>query len=249
MKGDALRRFREEQGWTQDELAKLLKASIGKGSSTTVGKWESGQRPVPEDVAALVARLELESAFPGENGGQPSGTAEEQYGLGDAEPLGFGSPPVEGAQGDSAPPPPGAAHEVAAGQLPLPGGTTYARVCEELWELIATGTGMVGAVTGSEGLRRDGEIILADKVALGRAWGKLAETNDTFRRMLLGATSSGAWLEVALVSGITFGKCYRSHQEIGAARAAEHERQAAEWEVEHGGGQDGSQPFAAPATA
>jgi transcriptional regulator with XRE-family HTH domain len=230
VKGDALRRFREEQGWTQDELAKLLKASIGKGSSTTVGKWESGQRPVPDDVAALVASLELEAAFPAN--GQPDSDP-----LGAAEPLESGRPPVEGDRGDTAPPPPGDAvgAEQAAGQLLLPGSTSYSRVCEELWELIATGTGMIGAVTGSQGLRRDSEIILADKQALGRAWGKLAETNDTFRRILLGATSGGAWMEVALVSGVTFGKCYRSHQEIAAEQAAEYERQASEWEVEHGG--------------
>jgi transcriptional regulator with XRE-family HTH domain len=222
VKGAELRRFREEQGWSQDELAKLLKASVGKGSSTTVGKWENGTRPVPEDVAALVAKLQLESAFPGE---PPL----------DEAPLGLDSEaaPVEGA-GDTAPPEPGEQRESApAGQLPLPGGGSYARVCEELWELVATGVGMVGAVTGSPGLRRDGEIILADKQALGRAYGKLAETNDTFRRMLLGATSGGAWLEVAMVSGITFGKCYRSHQEIGAQQAAEQERKAAEWEAEH----------------
>ncbi len=242
MNGDALRRFREEQNWTQDQLGQLLKATLGKGSGTTVGKWEKGQRPVPEDVAALVAKLELEAAFPADG---PSSRAEDQYGLDDPQ-LGSDLPPVEGDRGDSAPPEPGE-HTVTAGQLPLPGGTTYARVCEELWELIATGTGMIGAVTGSASLRRDGEIILADKQALGRAWGKLAETNDTFRRMLLASTSSGAWLEVALVSGITFGKCYRSHQEISQQRAVEHERQTAEWEEEHGGGPHGPQPVATAA--
>lgn len=234
MKGDALRRFREQQGWSQDELAKLLKATIGKGSSTTVGKWENGQRPVPEDVAALVAKLELESAFP--NGdGPPDGEGFDPLGGGEA--VGSDLPPVEGDRGDSAPPQPGVGSDrPVAGQLPLPGGGSYARVCAELWELIATGTGMIGAVIGSEGLRRDGEIILADKEALGRAWGKLAETNDTFRRMLLATTTSGAWLEVALVSGVTFGRCYRSHQEIGLARAAEHARMEHEWQEEHGGG-------------
>lgn len=226
MNGSALRRFREEQGWTQDELGKLLRTAIGKGSGTTVGKWESGQRPVPDDVAALVAKLELDAAFPdAELPADP-----EPFG----SQLGSDLPPVEGDRGDSAPPEPGE-HTATAGQLPLPGGTSYARVCSELWELIATGTGMIGAVIGSEGLRRDGEIILSDKEALGRAWGKLAETNDTFRRMLLGATSGGAWLEVALVSGITVGKCYRSHQEIGLRQAVERERQLAEWEEEHGG--------------
>lgn len=240
MKGGELRRFREDQGWSQDELGKLLRASIGKGSGTTVGKWENGQRPVPDDVAALVVQLQLEGAFPDE---KP--LDEEQFG------VGFGSPPVEGAAGDTAPPEPGEPSTATppAGQLPLGASSSYAGVCTELWELVATGIGMVGAVIGSEGLRRDGEIIHADREALGRAWGKLAETNDTFRRMILASTTSGAWLEVAMVSGITAGKMYRSHQEIALARAAERARLEAEWEAEHGG-QDGEvHGFAAPAAA
>lgn len=248
MKGGELRRFREEQGWTQDELGKLLKASVGKGSGTTVGKWESGQRPVPEEVAALVVQLQLDAALPGE-----PPLDEAALGLDEEpSPVGFGAPPVEGGTGDTAPPEPAPDDRSGregppAGQLPLPGGSSYAKVCEELWELISTGIGMVGAVTGSEGLRKDGEIILADKVALGRAWGKLAETNDTFRRMLLASTTSGAWLEVAMVSGITFGKCYRSHQAISAEQAAERARLAAEWDAEHGGEVDYG--YAEPAAA
>lgn len=239
MKGQELRRFREEQGWSQDELARLLKASLGKGSSTTVGKWEQGVRPVPDDVAGLVAQLMLDAAY------QPLDGETQQ-----ADELGFAAPPVEGERGDSAPPEPQPREgAVSGGQLPLPGSTSYARVCEELWELIATGTGMVGAVLGSEGLRADSEIILADKAALGRAWGKLAETNDTFRRMLLGATSGGAWLEVAMVSGITFGKCYRSHQAISERRAAEREAALAEWQAEHGGEEGVAYGFADAAAA
>jgi transcriptional regulator with XRE-family HTH domain len=225
VKGGELRRFREEQGWSQDDLAKLLKASLGKGSGTTIGKWENEQRPVPEDVAALVAQLQLEAAMPGE-----PPLDESAFG------LDSGPSPVEGEAGDTAPPEPGeqSRDRATAGQLPLSTSTSYGRVCEELWELVATGVGMIGAVTGSDGLRRDGEIILADKQALGRAWGKLAETNDTFRRLLLSTTTSGAWLEVAMVSGITFGKCYRSHQAISLERAVEHERAVAEWQAEHG---------------
>jgi len=223
MKGGELRRFREEQGWSQDELGRLLKASRGKGSGTTVGKWEQEKRPVPDDVAALVAKLQLEAAFP-----------DEEPLREDAFQLGSEAPPVEGSEGDTAPSEPEAT-AAPGGQLPLSGAGSYGRVCTELWEMVATGIGMIGAATGSEALRRDGEIILADSPALGRAFGKLAETNDTFRRMLLGATSGGAWLEVAMVGGMTGARMYRSHQEIGARRRAEYERQAAEWEAEHAG--------------
>lgn len=228
MRGGELRRFREEQGWSQDELAKLLKASLGKGSSTTVGKWENEQRPVPDDVAALVAQLQLEAAMPGE-----PPLDEATFG------LDSGLPPVEGSKGDTAPPEPDtrgtAAGAVTVGTPPLPGGSSYTRVCTELWEMVATGIGMVGAAVGSEGLRRDGEIILADSPALGRAWGKLAETNDTFRRILLGATSGGAWLEVSMVTGMTTAKLWRSHQELAARRAVEREAELAEWQAEHAG--------------
>lgn len=242
MNGQQLRELREAQGWSQEELGKLLKAGIGKGSSTTVGKWESGRRPVPIEVETFLARLELQQAFP---------LAEETPLEGDHEgPVDSGASSSRGGLGDTVPPePPGASGregQQTAGQLPLPGGSSYGHVCEELWELIATGTGMIGAVTGSEGLRRDGEIIHADKAALGRAWGKLAETNTTFRRMLLSATGGGAWLEVALVSGITFGKCWRSHQEIGRVQAAERQ-QRLEQEAEAYG--DGAQPLASARAA
>lgn len=244
MRGAELRRFREEQGWSQDELAKLLKASLGKGSGTTIGKWENEQRPVPEDVATLVAQLQLEAAFGGEPGGEPP-LDESAFG------VESGLPPVEGSLGDSAPPEPSDPSRGAApaGQLPLSASSSYAKVCTELWELIATGTGMIGAATGSEALRRDGEILHADSPALGRAWGKLAETNDTFRRILLGATSGGAWAELALVTGMTGAKLYRSHQEIARQRRAEYERAEAEWQAEHGHEEVAEHGFAAPAAA
>lgn len=237
MKGSELRRFREEQGWTQDELGKLLKASVGKGSGTTVGKWEAGTRPVPDDVAALVAQLQLDAAMPGD---KPLDEAALGLGENGHHEVGFGAPPVEGSAGDTAPPEPeaaarsGGAGQAEAGQLPLGASTTYTKVCRELWELVATGVGMIGAVTGSEALRRDGELILADSEALGRAWGKLAETNDTFRRILLASTTSGAWLEVAMVTGITGGKLYRSHQEIAARKLEERAAAEAAWAEEHG---------------
>jgi hypothetical protein len=57
----------------------------------------------------------------------------------------------------------------------------------------------------------DGQIIAADSPALGAAWAKLAETNETFRKMLIGMTEGGAWLQVALVTGTTVSKCYQNH--------------------------------------
>jgi transcriptional regulator with XRE-family HTH domain len=241
--GDELRALRERQGWSQEALGELLKASMGKGSSTTVGKWEKGVRPVPQDVASFLGQLELEQAYP------PPDEFDRVLEGEHEPPLDSEASSSRGGNGDAVPPPPPPTREAAeavAGQPPLlPGGNAYSRVCEELWELVATGLGMVGAVTGSESLRQDGLIIAADKQALGKAYGKLAETNDTFRRMLVGMTSGGAWTEVALVSGITFGKCYRSHQAIRERKAIEEQAQALAREEAYGGATDGFQAVAA----
>lgn len=197
--------LRKRRGWSQEQLSELLKTSMGRGSVTMIRRWEKSERTIPQDIGVFLGELALEERFP-----------TDRF-LGDTtyEEPPEGSPDPTLASGDSAPPPPPtSAGGQAAGQLPLhAGGGVYARVCEELWELIATSVGMVGAVTGSKNLQADGRIILADKEALGKAWGKLAETNDTFRRMLTSLNSSGAWLEVALVTGITAGKVMRNHQQ------------------------------------
>jgi hypothetical protein len=70
---------------------------------------------------------------------------------------------------------------------------------------------MVGAATGSAPLMNDGAIIAADKAELGKAWGRLAETNETFRNMLVGMTTGGAWVQVALVTGTTAAKCWQAN--------------------------------------
>jgi transcriptional regulator with XRE-family HTH domain len=204
----ALKDFRTKQGWSQKKLAELLNASLDRRyTSSTISAWEREREPLPDTVGNLIGQLELEQMFPSD---LPTleGEIEPEF-----------APPAGGAEGeDTAPPQPpssasGKAEGVAA-QLPLPGTNIYTRTCEELWEMVATGVGLIGAATGNEALKQDGQIILADKKALGRAYGKLAESNDTFRRMILGATTGGAWLEVSLVTGLTAGKLMRNHQSI-----------------------------------
>ena len=200
MNGEQLKQLRTEQGWSQQKLADLLNPALDrKYGSAIISRWETGKAPIPAAVGSFLDGLELTRIVPDEHL-----TYED-----DGFPLG-------GEQGDTPPPPPstaGTGDGVQAASLLLTGGPSpYARVCEELFELVATGVGMVGAVTGSEKLRLDGEIILADKKALGKAYGKLAETNATFRNMLTGMHGGGAYLEVALVSGITAGKLMRNHQ-------------------------------------
>lgn len=226
MTGEQLKDFRKRQGWTQAQLANLLNKGLDRQyDGTAVGRWENEKRPIPDYVESFLDSLELETAAAA-TFGPPT---EAQAAALDSEGFQSREP------GDSAPPPPpGDAEGKPVGQLPLPGGGVHARVCEELWEMVATGVGLVGAVTGSDAMRRDGEIILADKEALGRAWGKLAETNDTFRRMLLSMTSGGAWLEVAMVTGITAGKLVRNHQQPSDGSSAQPS------EPEEGGGDGGA---------
>ena len=199
MIGAELRAFRDKQGWSQQQLVDFLNASLDRNySPSKLSAWERDKIGVPGTVEVFLTTVQLEQAFP----------LTEERPL-DPDPATDYTDP--GA--DSAPPaPPG--QDRPQPQAALSSGNAYARVCEELWEMVATGVGLIGAATGSEALRKDGEIILADKQALGRAYGKLAETNDTFRRMLMGATSGGAWLEVCLVTGLTAGKVMRSHQAL-----------------------------------
>ena len=213
MKQEELQAFREKQGWSREQLRQLLNEALpdDKGYSSksdVIGRWERGERKMPGHVGVLLDALELEAAFP------PDELGRTLEGAIEPEPVGEDSPPPP--PGEDRPAPSGVAQLVGTG-----GNPALARVCEELWEMVATGFGVVGAVTGSEALRRDGEIILAEKEALGKAYGKLAETNATFRKMLTSMTTSGAWLEVAMVTGITGGKMMRSHQAIRERKLAE----------------------------
>ena len=199
MTGPELRAFRDKQGWSQGQLADFLNSGLDRRyAPNKLSEWERGKRPIPGIVENFLTTVQLEQAFPLTEERPLEPDAETDY-----------TPPTDE---DSAPPPPPGAEPKP--QAALSSGNAYARVCEELWEMVATGVGLLGAATGSEALRKDGEIILADKRALGRAYGKLAEQNDTFRRMLMGATTGGAWLEVCLVSGLTAGKIARSHQAL-----------------------------------
>jgi transcriptional regulator with XRE-family HTH domain len=192
--GEDLRKLRERRGLERQELAEAINASLGTDySADTVGRWERGREPAKK-VTAFLEELAV-SEFAGELGLEPDDRPLEDL------------PPDAG--GDT---PPGPGPSAAIAQPPITSGRgAYVRACEELWEMIATGVGMMGAATGNMALVNDGAIIAQDKAALGAAWGKLAETNETFRRMLVGMTEGGAWLQVALVTGTTFSKCWQGH--------------------------------------
>lgn len=201
--GAEIRRLREERGWSQSELARVLNTALGKNyKGGTIGQWER-ERP-----GHLIGPAP--SAFLYELAAEPPPPLED-------EPP---APPEPGRVADDVPP----RWDAAPPQPALPPGPAptgmHAKACAELWEIIATGVGMVGAATGSEALVADGRIIARDKDKLGEAWGKLAETNDTFRKMLASMTEGGAWLQVAVVTGSTVSKCYQSHNEIARKQRA-----------------------------
>lgn len=188
--GSDIKRLREQTGMSQAELAQVLNTALGgerNYSSGSVSPWENDKRTIPASVSSLIEQLLLDAALPPSDQEPPDGPGEN----GDSAP-----------RGDTPPSP----------QAPiLSGGGANVRACTELWEMIATGVGMAGAATGNIALMNDGATIAADKDALGAAWGRLAETNETFRKMLLSMTEGSAWLQVALVTGTTLSKCYQQN--------------------------------------
>lgn len=201
--GGQIRELRQRRGLTQERFAEILNAALGRRyGSSTIGRWENGKANVPEAVQSFVDQLSLEEVLPPYEG-SAEGEGPEPVTVGDSAPGGGGG------------------RETPAAQTPITGQSgLYTRACVELWELVATGVGMTGAALGSEALMVDGAIIDADKQALGQAWGKLAEQNDTFRRMLVGLTEGGAWLQVAIVTGSTVSKCYANHAQLALAAIA-----------------------------
>jgi transcriptional regulator with XRE-family HTH domain len=195
--GAEIKALREERGWSQSELADILNAALGtKFRRGAVGSWEN-ERPGKNAKLTPGASVFLQELASGEI---PAREDESEL-----------PPPVLGPAAEDLPP---RWDERAPQPALVSGGGAYAKACEELWEIIASGVGMVGAATGSDALVEDGRIINRDKAELGKAWGKLAETNDTFRKMLMSMTEGGAWMQVALVTGTTASRCYQSHNEI-----------------------------------
>lgn len=202
MNGDELRKLRERRQWSQADLAAAINAALGRNyGSGSISPWERGKRTIPDDVSAFLDELAVSTALPAD--ADPSLDADPLAGV-DGSP---GAVSADTAPGGDRP------DTAIPAQPALGSGGTWARACTELWELVASGVGMIGAATGSPALMRDGQIIAADAEALGAAWGKLAETNATFRKMLVGMTEGGTWLQVALVTGTTVSKCYQSHAE------------------------------------
>lgn len=194
MTGAELKALREQRGWAQQDLADVLNGALGRSyGSSTISQWETGKRNTPAAVVAFLEELVVAEFVDGlgpEQTPPPPSSVDDPPGA----PLGVGeTPPGQPALG-------------------LPGGF-YSRICAELFEMLGTLIAVTGTAVRNDRLVIDGQIIAADKEALGRAYGKLAETNETFRRMLVGATTSGAWLEVSMVTVGTATKIWHNHME------------------------------------
>lgn len=207
MTPEQLKQIRRQLKLTQEELGRLIGEALYEGRplvGTTIGRYEMGKREIPLEVETFL--LELVRSR-GEDPPAPQ-PAEGQAAEG------------AGAAADTPPPPQEPPQPATSAPVGLTGGGAYAKVCTELWETIGVGVGLVGATTGSAALVGDAQIIDRNKRDLGAAWGKLAETNETFRRMLVGLTTSSAWLEVAMVTGKTVGEMYWHHQAVKAQQVA-----------------------------
>ena len=187
MTGEQFKRIQERYGWSGRQLSELLTASLGRNvSQTTVSSWRNDKQTIPADVQGFLLGLE-------ENPDPPV----------DLSDFGIIEHPEDSAPGGGSLP--------DKKPLVLASTGAYSRVCEEFFELISTAVGMIGAAIGNQTVQRDGLIIHEDKRELGRAWGKLAETNETFRRMLEATDKQGAYLAVALATGTTVGRIWRNH--------------------------------------
>lgn len=207
--GKDIEKLRTRLGISQAELAGMLNNALDRNyKSGSVSTWETGRRNIPDPVATFLEQAILQANLSDDT--TPPAPPPPPP---DADVV---VPPI-GPDGRQADTPPGPGPSPAG--LPVPAGGVYAKACEELWEMIASGIGMVGVATRNDALVDDGKTIAYDKEKLGAAWGKLAETNETFKKMLLSMTEGGAWLQVAVVTGTTFSRCYQNHA-AHAERAA-----------------------------
>ena len=188
MTGDEIRALRKRYGWTQKQLGELVANALDRAPASTVdhlGHWERGRRTIPREVQAFLQTLADDPAA-----APPPSRPAAAAGPDDTEPRDF----------ELGPPAP-----------VLAIGSSYASLCTQFFELVATAVGMIGAAIGNPRVVEDGQIIDRDKQALGAAYGKLAETNETFRNLIVATDKQGAYLAVALTTGTTVGAIWRNH--------------------------------------
>lgn len=208
--GTKVKQFRELNQLKQADFADLVTQETGvKVSVTTVGRWERDQRHVPEKVLAFMEGRDTDASPPPPTAPLPGEAADDM-------------PPRDpaAAQSDDAGP-----HQPASSIKPL--GLTsqaYEKACIDLWQMIGWGVQLAGQGVGNPVVASDGAIIQQQADDLGKAYGKLAEQNDTFRRLIMGLTQGGIWVEVTGVTvklAMTIAQNHAAYAQAVAQAAAD----------------------------
>jgi transcriptional regulator with XRE-family HTH domain len=206
---DELREWRKSQGLTQKEVAAILNEPLGrKYNGVTIGRWESGRNPIPRPVLDYLAG----------NGAAPARAPDDPGGdSAAAAPPGEDLPPR--AQPDSNRP----------ALVPAVSGGEYAKACEDLWDMVGFGLVAAGTGLGKPALKNDGYLICGWEDAsgkheglkreLGVAYGKLAERNRTFQRIVLAMSQESVWAEVIIVTGKLAQQMYANHMRYATLEA------------------------------
>jgi hypothetical protein len=184
----------------------LLTDALGKGHAQgSVLRWERGERPVPRTVVDYLAG----------NGGTHI-------------------PESPGGDGAAAPPPgedlpPRAQPDSKPALVPAVTGGEYAKACEDLWDMVGFGLVAAGTGLGRPALKNDGYLICGWEDAsgkheglkreLGVAYGKLAERNRTFQRIVLAMSQESVWAEVIIVTGKLAQQMYANHMRYATLEA------------------------------
>jgi DNA-binding XRE family transcriptional regulator len=184
--GSKVKEFRKLNDMTQQQLADHIAEHTGlKVSVSSVANWERDKTHTPNKVLSYMDTGEVEA-------GQAPPDAGPLPNMDDQPPLGPDdlSGPQEGAQRPS-----------GGGVKPLSiTSQAYEKACIDLWQMIGFGVQVAGRGIGSPVVYQDGVIIQAQAGDLGKAYGKLAEQNETFRRLIIGMTQGGVWVEVVGVT-------------------------------------------------
>jgi transcriptional regulator with XRE-family HTH domain len=211
--GERVREFRRLNGLkTQQQLVEHLERNIGlKVSSSTVGRWENDQTHTPERVIAY-----LEGRITDDDQAPPQAPPEGAQAV--PPPMGEDLPP--GSFGDET----RAQEREPIRPLQITS-QLYEKACVDLWDMIGFGFVVAGQGLGRRVIYDDGLIIQANKQELGRAYGKLAEQNETFRRVIVGMTQGGVWVEVVGVTVKLGMQLAQNHQRVAQQPPPEPEPQ------------------------
>jgi hypothetical protein len=177
-------RFRELNELSRAQLRDLIEQDVGLRVSTdTIGKWERDKGRTPDVVLRYMQGGRQESPLVDED---------EQQQLDGMPPRPEDPPPGSFSDGTTDDGP-----KIKPLQLQS---QLYEKACVDLWLMIGFGVQVAGKGLRSPLVERDGAIIQSQASDLGKAYGKLAEQNETFRRIVVGLTQGGVWVEVGGVT-------------------------------------------------